>query len=48
MGMVNQVPGEDFSLVSMPLSFDGERPRMQGPAPRLGADNALVAKRAAE
>jgi formyl-CoA transferase len=44
MGMVQAVPGEDFSLVAMPLSFDGERPRMQGGAPRLGADNALAAK----
>lgn len=47
MGMVQAVPGEDFSLVAMPLSFDGERPRMQGGAPRLGADNA-TALRAAE
>lgn len=47
MGMVQAVPGEDFSLVAMPLSFDGERPLMQGGAPRLGADNA-TALRAAE
>ncbi|MEO3475264.1 CoA transferase [Roseomonas sp. CAU 1739] len=40
MEMVQPVPGEDFSLVAMPLSFDGERPRMRGGAPRLGADNA--------
>jgi formyl-CoA transferase len=42
MGMVQPVPGEDFSLVAMPLSFVGQRPRMQGGAPRLGADNAAV------
>ncbi len=46
LGMVQPVPGEDFSLVAMPLSFDGQRPRMQGPAPRLGAHNARVAKAA--
>ena len=46
MGMVQPVPGEDFSLVAMPLSFDGERPRMRGGAPRLGADNARVQKAA--
>lgn len=44
LAMVQPVPGEDFSLVAMPLSFDGERPRMQGGAPRLGADNAVVRK----
>jgi formyl-CoA transferase len=48
MGMVQPVPGEDFALVAMPLSFDGERPRMQGGAPRLGGDNAILSKRAAE
>jgi formyl-CoA transferase len=46
--MVQPVPGEDFSLVAMPISFDGERPRMQGGAPRLGADNAIVETQAAE
>jgi formyl-CoA transferase len=42
LGIVQPVPGEDFSLVAMPLSFDGERPRMQGGAPRLGADTAVL------
>jgi hypothetical protein len=28
----------------MPLSFNGERPRMAGPAPRLGAHNAEILK----
>lgn len=46
VGMVQPVPGEDFSLVAMPLSFNGERPRMRGGAPRLGADNARVQKAA--
>ncbi|MCA3414162.1 MAG: CoA transferase [Roseomonas sp.] len=45
LGMVQPVPGEDFSLVAMPLSFNGERPRMAGPAPRLGAHNAAILKR---
>jgi formyl-CoA transferase len=45
LGMVQPVPGEDFSLVAMPLSFNGERPRMAGPAPRLGAHNATILKR---
>lgn len=34
------VPGEDFSLTGLPLSFDGRRPGLQSGAPRLGADNA--------
>jgi formyl-CoA transferase len=42
LGMVQPVPGEDFSLVAMPLSFNGARPRMAGPAPRLGAHNKEV------
>jgi formyl-CoA transferase len=42
LGMVQPVPGEDFALVAMPLSFNGERPRMAGPAPRLGAHNKEI------
>ena len=38
MEMLQTVPGEDFPLVAMPLSFDGERPRIRGGAPRLGED----------
>ena len=44
LGMVQPVPNEDFSLVAMPLSFNGERPRMAGPAPRLGAHNKEILK----
>lgn len=39
-GMMQPVPGEDFSLVAMPLSIDGERPRIARGAPRLGEDHA--------
>jgi formyl-CoA transferase len=35
MGMLQPVPGEDFALVAMPISFDGERPRIARGAPRL-------------
>jgi formyl-CoA transferase len=35
MQMLQPVPGEDFSLVAMPLSFDGERPKIRHGAPRL-------------
>jgi hypothetical protein len=40
LGIMQAVPGEDFRLTGLPLSFDGERPAIRGPAPRLGADTA--------
>ena len=33
------VPGEDFSLTALPLCIDGQRPALQGGAPRLGEHN---------
>jgi formyl-CoA transferase len=44
LGMLQDIPGEDFSLVALPLSIDGERPRMKCAAPRLGAHNEEVLK----
>mgnify|MGYP000878036183 CR=1 FL=1 len=40
LGLLQDVPGEDFQLTGLPLSFDGERPRFQSAAPRLGEHNA--------
>ena len=40
LGMAVPVPGEDFSLTGLPLSFDGKRPGFAHGAPRLGQDNA--------
>ncbi len=40
LGIVQAVPGTDFALTGLPLSFDGERPAIRGPAPPLGADTA--------
>ena len=34
------VPGEDFQLTGLPLSFDGVRPAYRSAAPRLGQHNA--------
>jgi formyl-CoA transferase len=34
--MIQPVPGVDFTLTGLPLSFDGERPAITGAAPRLG------------
>ena len=42
LGMFQPVPGEDFALTALPLTIDGERPRIAHGAPRLGADNALL------
>jgi formyl-CoA transferase len=43
LGMFQPVPGEDFALTAMPISIDGERPRIAHGAPRLGQDNAALA-----
>jgi len=43
LGIVQAVPGEDFRLTGLPLSLDGQRPLLRAGAPRLGADNALLA-----
>jgi crotonobetainyl-CoA:carnitine CoA-transferase CaiB-like acyl-CoA transferase len=40
LGIVQTVPGTDFALTGLPLSFDGERPAIRAAAPRLGADTA--------
>jgi len=42
LGMINEVPGADLSLVGLPLSFDGERPAMRRRAPSLGEHNSEI------
>ena len=39
LGMSQPVPGEDFTLTALPLSFNGRRPTHASVAPRLGQDN---------
>lgn len=39
LGMVLPVPGEDFHLTGLPLSFDGQRPGFACGAPSLGQHN---------
>ncbi|MES2363379.1 MAG: CoA transferase [Pseudomonadota bacterium] len=39
LGILQAVPGEDFSLTGLPLSINGVRPALTAPAPRLGANN---------
>ena len=40
LGLHQTVPGEDYQLTGVPLSFDGERPAIRHGAPRLGGSNA--------
>lgn len=40
LALAQPVPGEDFRLTALPLSFDGERPAHAHVAPRLGEHNA--------
>lgn len=40
LGMLNTVPGEDFALTALPLTFDGARPVPTGRAPHLGEHDA--------
>jgi formyl-CoA transferase len=37
LGMHQPVPGEDFRLTALPMTIDGERPRIAGRAPSLDA-----------
>ena len=39
LGMLQPVPGEDFSLTAMPITIDGARPQIAAGAPRLGQHN---------
>jgi crotonobetainyl-CoA:carnitine CoA-transferase CaiB-like acyl-CoA transferase len=36
LGMIQPVPGDDFSLVALPLSFDGARPGIRRAPPGVG------------
>ena len=40
LAMLQAVPGEDFRLTALPVSFNGQRPTHRGAAPRLGQHNA--------
>jgi crotonobetainyl-CoA:carnitine CoA-transferase CaiB-like acyl-CoA transferase len=42
LGMIQPVPGDDISLVGLPLSFDGERPTIRRAPPKIGEHNGEV------
>ena len=45
MGMLQPVPGEDFRLTALPLTFDGERPRMPAGAAAGRTQHPLTGSR---
>jgi crotonobetainyl-CoA:carnitine CoA-transferase CaiB-like acyl-CoA transferase len=46
LDMIQPVPGDDFSLVALPLSFDGVRPKIRRAPPAVGQHDAdIVASR---
>jgi crotonobetainyl-CoA:carnitine CoA-transferase CaiB-like acyl-CoA transferase len=40
LGIIQQVPGDEIALVGLPLSFDGERPKIRLAPPKIGEHNA--------
>jgi formyl-CoA transferase len=40
LGLIQDVPGVNFTLTGLPMSFDGVRPALTGAAPRLGETEA--------
>jgi crotonobetainyl-CoA:carnitine CoA-transferase CaiB-like acyl-CoA transferase len=41
-GIAQRVPGLDLELTGLPLRFDGERPPLAGPTPKLGEHTAAI------
>ena len=39
LGIIQSVPGDDFNLIGLPLSFDGVRPTIRLAPPRVGEHN---------
>src|SRR5437879_2082538 len=40
LDMIQPMPGDDFALVALPLSFDGRRPRIHRAPPAIGQHNS--------
>jgi crotonobetainyl-CoA:carnitine CoA-transferase CaiB-like acyl-CoA transferase len=47
LGMIQPVPGDEISLVGLPLSFDGRRPTIQRAPPAIGQHNDELPRRRA-
>ncbi len=42
IGIIQPLPGDDYDVVSLPLSFDGQRPPIRRAPPRIGEHNAEI------
>ncbi|HWP77536.1 MAG TPA: CoA transferase, partial [Methylomirabilota bacterium] len=42
IGIIQRLPGDDYDVVSLPISFDGRRPPIRRAPPRLGEHNAEI------
>jgi formyl-CoA transferase len=47
LGIIQRLPGDDYDVVSLPLSFDGARPPIRRAPPRLGEHDAEIKPRPA-
>jgi formyl-CoA transferase len=36
LGIIQPLPGDDYDVVGLPLSFDGQRPPIRRAPPRIG------------
>jgi crotonobetainyl-CoA:carnitine CoA-transferase CaiB-like acyl-CoA transferase len=48
LGMIQAMPGDELSLVGLPLSFDGARPAIRRAPPRIGEHNGELLGRRVE
>jgi len=42
IGIIQRLPGDDYDVVSLPISFDGQRPPIRRAPPRLGEHNEEI------
>ena len=42
IGIIQSLPGDDYDVVSLPISFDGQRPPIRRAPPRLGEHNEEI------
>jgi formyl-CoA transferase len=42
IGIIQPLPGDDYDVVALPLSFDGQRPPIRRAPPRIGEHDAEV------
>jgi crotonobetainyl-CoA:carnitine CoA-transferase CaiB-like acyl-CoA transferase len=45
IGIIQPIPGDDYDVVALPLSFDGQRPPIRRAPPRIGEHDAEIGVR---